>query len=246
MNLYAIDINCDVGEGIGNESLAMPFITSCNIACGAHAGSKEIVSEVINLATKYKVHIGAHPSYPDRDNFGRKTMPIELPTLQQSLEYQIELVLDELQKSVATLNHIKPHGALYNDAVKDEALARCIITAMKNTVRNVWLYAPHQSVLAEIALQEGIRVKYEAFIDRHYMPDMTLVSRSEENAVITDSDEVLQHLLQMVQHQSVICANGEKINITANTYCLHGDNPKLLYILRYLHKKLPDYGIKIA
>lgn len=246
MNLYAIDINCDVGEGLGNESQLMPFITSCNIACGAHAGSEEIVREIIALADKYKVHIGAHPSYPDRENFGRKTMDIKLPALQKSLEYQIELVLDELQRSVATLNHIKPHGALYNDAIKDEALARCIVTAMNNTVRNVWLYAPFRSVLAEIAMQEGIRVRYEAFIDRNYMPDLTLVPRSEENAVITDSEEVLQHLLQMVQHQSVVCANGEKVNIEANTYCLHGDNPKLLYILKYLNKKLPDYGIKIA
>lgn len=246
MNLFTIDINCDVGEGIGNELALMPIISSCSIACGGHAGNNTTIKETIELALLHRVHIGAHPSYPDRENFGRKEVDIPFGELQQSIENQINTLQYELRKSVATMNHVKAHGALYNKAAVDAETAKCLINAVKNTTKDIWLYALYESVLAKLALENGLRVRYEAFIDRNYNTDLTLVSRSEPNAVITDPKKVLKHLLRMITKHSVKTISGEKVDIKAETFCIHGDNPNAIRILNYLSKKLPNYGIKIA
>ncbi|MET2985299.1 5-oxoprolinase subunit PxpA [Aureibaculum conchae] len=246
MNLFTIDINCDVCEGIGNELMLMSKISSCSIACGGHAGDVDTITETIKLALLHRVHIGAHPSYPDKENFGRKEMALPFDELQLSLEKQINTVQYELRKSVATLNHVKAHGALYNKAAVDANTAQCLINAVKNTTKDIWLYAPYGSVLAEMALKQDLRVYFEAFIDRNYNTDLTLVSRSEPKAVITDPKKVLKHLLRMITKHKVKTIDGEKVDIKAKTFCVHGDNPNVLRILNYLSKKLPNYGIKIA
>ena len=246
MNLFTIDINCDVGEGIGNELALMPMISSCSIACGGHAGDDSTIKETIRLALLHRVHIGAHPSYPDRENFGRKVMDIPLDELQQSLEDQINRVSLELRKSVATMNHVKAHGALYNKAAIDAKTAQCLISAVKNTTTSIWLYAPYGSVLAEMALKQDLRVRFEAFIDRNYNADLTLVSRDKPDAVITNSKEVLKHLLKIITKHKVKTIDGKSVDIKAKTFCVHGDNPNALRILKYLNKKLPNFGIKIA
>ncbi|MBJ2173040.1 5-oxoprolinase subunit PxpA [Aureibaculum sp. A20] len=246
MNLFTLDINCDVGEGIGNEKELMPMISSCSIACGGHAGDSATIKEVIRLALLHRVHIGAHPSYPDKANFGRKVMEIPFDKLQQNLENQINTVHVELRKSVATMNHVKAHGALYNKAAVDAETAQCLINAVKNTTKDVWLYAPYGSVLAEMALEQGLKVRYEAFIDRNYNADLTLVSRSEPNAVIFDAKKVLKHLLRMVTKRKVKTIDGSVVKIKAKTYCIHGDNNNALRILKYLSIKLPNFGIKIG
>jgi len=246
MNLFSIDINCDVGEGIGNELKLMPMISSCSIACGGHAGDPAIIKETIRLASLHFVHIGAHPSYPDKPNFGRKVMDISLSDLQKSLEEQINSVQFELRKSVATLNHVKAHGALYNKAAVDVETAQCLIDAVKSTTKDIWLYAPYGSILAEMALKQGLRVRYEAFIDRNYNKDLTLVSRDKPDAVISDAKKVLKHLLRMITKHKVKTIEGERVDIKAKTYCVHGDNPNAIRILKYLSKKLPNFGIKIS
>ena len=246
MNLFTIDVNCDVGEGIGNELALMPLISSCSIACGGHAGDQATIKESIRLALLHQVHIGAHPSYPDREHFGRKMMDIPLDDLQLSLEDQINQVHIELRKSVATMNHVKAHGALYNKAAVDADTAQCLITAVKNTTKDVWLYAPFGSVLADMALEQDLRVRFEAFIDRNYNTDLTLVSRDKPNAVITDAKTVLKHLLRMITKREIKAITGEKVAIKAKTFCIHGDNINAVRILSYLTKKLPNFGIKIA
>ena len=246
MNLFTIDVNCDLGEGIGDELAIMPMISSCSIACGGHTGDSATIKEAIQLALLHRVHIGAHPSYPDKENFGRKVIDISLDDLQKSLEVQINMVHTELRKSVATMNHVKAHGALYNKAAVDPETAQCLIAAVKNTTKDIWLYVPYGSVLAEMALKQGLRVRYEAFIDRSYNADLTLVSRDKPNAVITDSKKVLKHLLRMITKHEVKTIEGEKVAIQAKTFCIHGDNPNVKRILKYLSKKLPNFGIKIA
>ena len=246
MNLFTIDINCDVGEGVGDEFAFMSMISSCSVACGGHAGNVASIKETIRLASLHHVHIGAHPSYPDRINFGRKVIDMPFDELQQSLEGQINKVQTELRKSVATMNHVKAHGALYNKAAVDVETAQCLINAVKNTTKDIWLYAPYDSILAEMAIKQGLKVRFEAFLDRNYNSDLTLVSRERSDAVITDVKKVLKHLLRMVTKHKVKAIEGGELVIQAKTFCIHGDNPNAIRILKYLSKKLPKYGIKIA
>ena len=155
---YYLEINCDVGEGIGNEAALMPYISSCNIACGAHAGNREIMSETIKLAMQYSVKIGAHPSFPDRANFGRKTMRMPLDELQSSIEDQIIQLGDILEKLGGELHHVKLHGALYNLAAVDHKIAQVIINAIKKTRDNIYLYVPYNSTNQKLALKNKFKI----------------------------------------------------------------------------------------
>jgi UPF0271 protein len=242
---YSVDINCDVGEGLGNESALMPFISSCSIACGGHAGDDLTINETIKLALKNNVKIGAHPSFPDRKNFGRKVMDLDEKYLQQSLEDQINLVNMHAKRLGATLYHVKAHGALYNQAAIDPKMAQIILHAVKNTVKNAVLYVPYNSIIEKLALKNKIETKVEAFADRNYNENLTLVSRTNENAIITDRDLLLEHLLKMIIRKKVKTICGVEVDIFADTYCIHGDNPNAVEILKYVSKKFIEKGIKI-
>ena len=243
---YCVDINCDVGEGIGNEAALMPYISSCNIACGAHAGNHEIMTETIKLAMQYSVKIGAHPSFPDRENFGRKTMVMPLDELQSSIEDQIIQLRDILEKLGGKLHHVKPHGALYNLAAVDHKIAQVIINAIKNTTDNLFLYVPYNSAIQKLALKNKLKIKVEAFADRNYNSDLTLVSRKKENAIIRDDNLLLSHLLKMIIEQKVIAVDGVEVAIKADTFCVHGDNPNVVKLLKKITKKLAEKGVKIV
>ncbi|NND09950.1 MAG: 5-oxoprolinase subunit PxpA [Flavobacteriaceae bacterium] len=245
MASYTIDINCDVGEGIGNEESLMPYISSCNIACGGHAGNEKTMQETVKLAIKHKVKIGAHPSYPDRKNFGREEMEISCAALFRSMEDQISRLLKVLKKENGQLHHVKPHGALYNKAARDEKTARTIVEVMKRFHLALKLYVPYGSVIAEIAKQEDIPLIYEAFADRNYNQDLTLVSRKENNALITDPEEMLAHVLRMITNKKVRCLNGVEVKIEASTFCVHGDNPKAVKLISFLTNKLAMQNIRI-
>jgi UPF0271 protein len=242
---FSIDINCDVGEGVGNETELMPFISSCNIACNAHAGSIDIIDNVISLAKKHHVKIGAHPSFPDRENFGRKTMNISSDDLQKSIENQIKLLIERMSLQNMKLHHIKPHGALYNLIAKDKLTAETVVKAIKNTVKNVFLYVPCNSVIAEVALQNNIKIKYEAFADRNYNDDLTLVSRTQNNALITDKKEVLNHIQRMIIYKRVQTVSDEK-EIQLDTICVHGDTKNAVELIKYIHEKLTEKNIEIV
>ncbi|MGI9550041.1 MAG: 5-oxoprolinase subunit PxpA [Aurantibacter sp.] len=245
MDSAYIDINCDLGEGLGNESELMPLISSCNIACGGHAGSKETALEVSKLASKYRVKVGAHPSYPDRENFGRVSMDIPKADLIESIQKQMDGFKSILKKENIPLNHIKAHGALYNDTAKDQVLAETFLEALDAYKKEVFLYIPYKSVIAQQADRHDFRIKFEAFADRNYNADLSLVSRKLPDAVIKDPQEVLTHLLHMVEKGLVKTSGGDKIPIRAETYCVHGDTPSALQILTYLSEKLPKANIHI-
>lgn len=245
MKTKSIDINADVGEGFNNERQLMPFLSSCNIACGGHAGDEPTMQSVINLAKQYKVKIGAHPSFPDKENFGRKTMDLDDSTLLTSLKHQVKELLKRLEAEKEILHHIKPHGALYNLANTDDRYAKVVVALMKQFDTNIKLYAPYQSRVAEIASQDGITVVYEAFADRAYNEDLTLVPRPGNGALITDSNQVCDHVLNMVRHDQVKTITGKTVSIKAETVCIHGDHPKAEVHLKKLTQCLTRNHITI-
>ncbi len=230
-----IDINCDLGEGIGNDILLMSLISSCNIACGGHTGDAKSMRETLILAKKYGVKIGAHPSFPDKENFGRKVLNIDSDVLTKSIYNQICNLKIEADKLRLKIHHVKPHGALYNLAVKDRQTAKAIINAIKKTNLDICLYAPFNSALTNKALDENIPVIYEAFMDRRYNNDLTLVSRQFSNAVIDKPKEVFEQLFNIALHQKVVSIKNEEIKIKAETYCIHGDNKNAINILKNLY-----------
>lgn len=242
---YRIDINADVGEGLGNESQLMPYLTSCNIACGGHAGMPETMRTVVALAKEHGVKIGAHPSFPDLVNFGREKMGISCAALFASVQHQIDGLQDILREEQANLNHVKPHGALYNLAAVDEKTALVLIEVMKRFILPVKLYVPFKSVIADLAIQNNIPIVYEVFADRHYNADLTLVSRKEKNALIQDSDVLVEHVYNMVVNQKVKTLSGEEVAIKAETCCVHGDSPDAVHLVKNLRLYLEAKGIDI-
>jgi UPF0271 protein len=246
MKVKHIDINCDVGEGIGNEAQLFPYISSCNIACGGHAGDEKTMHKVALLAKEHKIKVGAHPSYPDKENFGRVVLKMPKRELIRSIQQQIKAFLKVIESEGLLINHIKPHGALYNEIAKNSDEAETFLEAIQQFKKDVILYVPFNSVIAKKAKTQGYTIKYEAFCDRNYNDDLTLVSRKKNNALITDSEDTLNHILQMAAENSVKTVSGKLKKIKADTFCIHGDTPKAVEILTYLSKELPKKGIYIT
>ncbi|WP_335975568.1 5-oxoprolinase subunit PxpA [Gaetbulibacter jejuensis] len=246
MNGYTVDINVDVGEGLGNEARLLPYVSSCNIACGGHAGNEETMVAVAKLAKEFSVKIGAHPSFPDIENFGRKPMEMSCADLYTSVKQQVRGFMNVLRTEHLALHHIKPHGALYNLAMKDEKTASVIIEVIKSIALPVKLYVPYGSVIANLALKEQIPVMYEAFADRNYNEDLSLVSRDKSNAVLNHPEAVFEHVFNMISRQKVKTISGVEVDIKADTFCVHGDSPNVEKILQYLTEKLKELHVKIA
>lgn len=240
-----IDINCDVGEGVLNEHLIMPYISSCNIASGGHFGDKTSIDKTIKLAIKNNIKIGAHPSYPDKENFGRKLMQISDDDLRDSICNQLDLFLERLSKVDVKLHHIKPHGALYNAIAINERLAIKFIEITKEYLNDVFLYVPYNSVIEEVALKMNIKIKYEAFADRNYNDSLTLVSRNLKNALLIDKNDVFNHVLNMVKYQKVKTISGLEKTIKVNTFCVHSDTKNAFEIVKYLYQNLEKSGFSI-
>lgn len=245
MAYKAIDINVDVGEGIGNEAQIMPHITSCNIACGGHAGDLEIMQAVVKLAKQHRVKIGAHPSFPDKDNFGRVKMDMSCAALFTSIKQQIQALQDVLNNENTMLHHIKPHGALYNLAAVNTKIANVIIEVMKSLVLPIKLYVPYKSVIAHLAIKNNIAITYEAFADRNYNANLTLVARQENNALITDKEAMFNHVYKMISEQKVKTIQDSEVEILAETFCVHGDSPNAVVLIEILKEKLELKGIKM-
>ncbi len=233
-----IDINCDVGEGLENDHLIMPWISSCNISCGAHAGSMETIDKVIRLASDYKVKIGAHPSFPDRKNFGRKVMELSNAELQKSIENQLQLFKERIAIQNAQIHHVKPHGALYNLIAVNSEKATIVVNAIQSVFKNIQIFVPYQSEIEKVALENGIDILYEAFADRTYNDNLTLVSRLLPNALITDKEQVLTQVKQMAYYSKVTTIHHSIKDIKAQTFCIHGDTKNAVEILEYLHQHL--------
>lgn len=244
--MKTIDINCDLGEGIENEELLMPFISSCNIACGGHYGDEKSIRKTIELALKKNVKIGAHPSFPDRENFGRKVINITPENLKEHLKSQLNLISSQLTRLHGKLHHIKAHGALYNLIAKDRETANVYLDAIEECTESVYLYLPYNSVVDILAKERNFKVKYEVFADRNYNNDLSLVSRTSDNALLIDPEKVINHVLFMIHNKAVKTIEKKSISITADTFCIHGDNKNALMILRELTDELKKQDIKIA
>ncbi len=220
-----VDLNCDLGESfgqykLGNDEAVMPFITSANIACGFHAGDPTIMQSTIRLAKKYNVAIGAHPSWPDLQGFGRREMFLSAGETEAVVLYQIGALTGFAKAERVELRHVKPHGALYNQAAKDRILANAIARAVKTFSADLILVGLAGSNLVEAGTEMGLRVANEGFPDRKYNTDGTLASRKQANAIIELPDEVAAHALMLTQNG--IDFSGQRVKV--NTLCLHGDN----------------------
>ena len=243
MKNILIDINADVGEGIGNEKELFPFISSCNIACGGHTGDYKTMLSTVKLAKENDVKIGAHPSFEDKENFGRKILKFNREELLNSLTNQVESLQKILKKENVKLNHIKAHGALYNLSAYDIKSAKTLIDLAKRI--NTKLFVPYSSLISKIAEKEGVEIYNELFIDRNYNSDFTLVSRDNSNALIRESDKMFQHVKKIIINKTISTINNESISVEFDTLCIHGDSPNAIEMIRDLHFKLKNIGIKI-
>ncbi|MBT8245755.1 MAG: 5-oxoprolinase subunit PxpA [Winogradskyella sp.] len=241
-----IDINADIGEGMGNEALLMPYLSSCNIACGGHAGDFYTMKEVVQLAKKYNLKVGAHPSFPDKVNFGRKEMAMSHQDLFKSLKSQIDDLLKIVKSENLKLHHVKPHGALYNLAAKDETTATIIIEVLNSYSEKLKLYVPPKSVISEVAKSKLIEVVFEGFADRNYNQDLSLVSRQKNNALITKKEDVFSHVFNMIFNQKVKTLGGVEVALFIDSICVHGDTKNAQEILKYLYKNLKHNNIEIS
>jgi UPF0271 protein len=218
--IMKIDLNCDMGENIGNDEAIMPYITSANIACGLHAGDSKTMQATVRLAKKYSVAVGAHPSWLDVDGFGRREMILPPDEVEALILYQIGALVAIAKAEGVEVRHIKPHGALYNQAAKDGVLANAIARAVKTFGVDLVLVGLAGSRLVEAGLEAGLQVANEGFPDRNYNPDGTLVSRKEPNAIIEAPDAVAAHALKLVR-DGILFGNKR---VRVDTLCLHGDH----------------------
>ncbi|PRY90356.1 5-oxoprolinase subunit PxpA [Mongoliibacter ruber] len=234
--LKRLDINCDLGEGLTNDEVLMPYLDSCNIACGGHAGDENSILKAIQSAKQHQVKIGAHPSFPDRANFGRKVIDISEDELKNSLKAQLDLFFEIAAKQGLKVNHIKPHGALYNLAAKNKTIASLILGLIKDSFQGTTLYCPPQSEMEMLAKKYEVTVFREVFADRSYQDDGSLTSRDLPNAVLVSSDAVILHLKWIIEKSRIKTVSGKTIPVLADTVCIHGDNPAALSILQAIHK----------
>lgn len=243
MKKIKLDINADVGEGIENENELFPFISSCNIACGGHTGNHKTMLSTVGLAKQYNVKIGAHPSFEDRENFGRKILKVDKKKLLSSLINQVESLQDILKNQEIKLNHIKAHGALYNLSAYDKDSAKIIIELAKKI--DTKLYVPYSSLISKMAKEQGVETYNELFVDRNYNSDLTLVSRENSNALINDSKTMFEHVKKIINDQIITSINNKNMSVEFDTLCIHGDSPNAIELIKELHFKLKNIGIKI-
>lgn len=242
----AVDLNCDMGEGTGNDNDIMPFISSANIACGYHAGDEDTMNRTIELAMEYGVSIGAHPSFPDMENFGRKEIHLDENVLYDIIVLQIQ-VLDTIAESAGvSIHHVKPHGALYNMGAKDPTIAAVIARAVKDTDPNLVFYGLSGSHLINEAKNLGLKTASEVFADRTYQDNGSLTPRSQNNALIETEEQALQQVLQMIKKGTVKTISGKTIPIIAETICIHGDGKHAAVFAKKINEALKREGIMIS
>lgn len=233
--MNTIDINCDLGEGFPNDYKLMPYISSANIACGFHAGDEDTIKRTIDLCLIDEVAIGAHPGFKDRANFGRTNLQLSNDELFDLIAEQIALMQKICRREGTLLHHIKPHGALYNMAAASETMSRIIAAAIKEADASLLVYGLCNSHLISESQKLRLATVSEVFADRTYQPDGSLTPRSDPNAMITDSDQALKQVLQMVQTQTVTAADGAVIPIQAATICIHGDGDHAVDFAKAIH-----------
>lgn len=244
--LASIDLNSDLGEGAGTDAQLMPLISSANIACGGHAGDELTMRETVALARRYGVAVGAHPGYPDRENFGRIPVVMTHDELSEEVARQIR-ALRRIDPDLK-ISHVKAHGALYNEAWRDKAIAKAIVAGVTKVFvapTDVALFAPPKSALAEAALHAGLRVVREGFADRAYEKDGTLRSRKLAGALHTEPRVAAKQALSFVREGGVRAHDGSFLRLAVDTLCLHGDTPGAPAIAAAVREALTGAGITV-
>jgi UPF0271 protein len=227
-----------MGEGIGNDEAIMPFINSASIACGYHAGDEDTMKRTVELAIKYNVAVGAHPSFLDRENFGRTDMRLPLQEVYDLVTKQIHILNEIVQSLGAELHHVKPHGALYNMAARAKPLAAVIALAVKDVNEKLILYGLSGSHLINEAKKIGLKSASEVFSDRTYQDDGRLTPRSKAGALITETERAVQQVLQMIKEGTVTSVNEKIIPIVAETICIHGDGEHAVEFAKAIHEAI--------
>jgi UPF0271 protein len=244
-----IDLNCDLGELDGDEGLQVdaqiiPLVTSVNVACGFHAGSPERIRFVAQKAKMHGVAVGAHPGYPDRQGFGRTVIPMSSDEVKHMVLYQVGVCGAILKSEGVRMQHVKPHGALYNLAAVEPDVADAVAMAVKQWDSDCILVGLAGSELIRAGIEAGLRVAHEVFADRAYMADGQLVPRTEAGAVLHDQSAIAGRLIDMVRDHRVMAIDGTSVAIQADTVCVHGDNPNAVPIIQRLVADCREAGIR--
>ncbi len=246
-----VDINCDLGESyehfqIGQDADIMPHITSANVACGFHAGDPSTMAHTVELAKRFEVAVGAHPGFPDLRGFGRGEMKLKPEEIRNDVMYQIGALQAFSAASRIRLQHVKPHGALYNMATRDATLSEAMLEAVKCVDPELIIFAPPKSAIAKVASRMGFRVAFEAFADRAYNVDGTLVSRNKPKAVIENPKLVVERVLKMAMDGAVLAINGETVDLgQVHTICVHSDTPNAPELAKALKSRLLGANVDV-
>lgn len=233
-----ISFNADVAEGIGNEAQLMPYLQACNISCGAHAGNSTEIQRVVELAIQHNVGIGAHPSFEDRENFGRIVLPLTDTEIYTCVYNQIYSLNKTVKANSGQMTHVKPHGALYNQACLDVPTAKAVINAIQAVDRSLPVVGLPNSVLENVALQLNCGFQREGFADRAYTNEGVLVNRSVEGSLITSKEAVLEQVKSIVYNGSVKSIDGARVFLDVDTICFHGDTEGAVELLKYCYTNL--------
>ena len=249
--MLSVDLNCDLGESyglfkIGNDKEVLKHITSANIACGYHAGDHNVMMKTVKMAKVCGVKVGSHPGFPDLHGFGRREMKMSAEEIYNLTIYQIGALAAIAKTCGTTVVHVKPHGALYNMAAKDKAIADAIAGAVADADPSLVLFGLAGSWLVKAGEEKGLQVAHEVFADRTYHPDGSLTPRSETNAIIQDPDLAIKRVIRMVREGRVEAVDGTDIEIKADTICIHGDEPQALDFAVRLNEALKAEGIEVG
>lgn len=241
----SVDLNADVGEGMDDAEL-MPYVTSANVACGMHAGDPVTMDQTVELALSRGVRVGAHPGYPDRENFGRVAIEMAADEIENLVVYQVSALEGFVRSRGSRLTHVKPHGALYHSGAEFPDVARAIAEGVRRVGTELVLVGASGSMLVGAGREAGLPVAEEAFADRRYRSDGTLVPRGRPGALITDPDEAAEQAVQLARDGVVVADDSSRISVRADTICLHGDTPGAAEIARRIHERFLSAGIRIA
>jgi len=248
--MTTIDLNCDLGEGfgaytLGDDAALMRVVSSANVACGFHAGDPRTMRRGVEMARAAGVAVGAHPGFPDRVGFGRRELGATAEEMTTDVLYQIGALAAFCAAEGLALQHVKPHGALYNLAARDRHVADAVVAAIARFDPTLILFAPPGSAMVQAASEHNLRVAREIFADRAVEPDGRLVARGAPGAVITESEAVIARTLRMIRTGRVTAINGQEIELTGETICVHGDTPDAVAILGSLRAALEAEGIGV-
>ena len=240
-----VDFNCDLGEGVGDDAALMAFISSASIACGFHAGNPGLMRDTVKLCGDHGVAIGAHPSFADRENFGRIEQSVPPAEVYALILYQVGALDAFVRAAGLRLNHVKPHGALYNLAARDRATADAVAAAVRDHDAQLILYGLASSTLTEAGAAIGLQVVHEAFAERRYEADATLTPRSHADASIDDAAGAVAQATSLLRDGVVIARTGERLSLHADSLCLHGDRSDAIEFARALHTAIEKSGFHV-